>query len=273
MQNQQRIVKNGSMKLIKFALIQMYMARYFIELMYDGTGFGGFQIQNNHETIQGALENALNTYYRKPLELTGASRTDAGVHALQNYFHVDTDVPLNAKHIYNLNAILPIGIVIKAFYAVPENAHARFDAIKRAYIYKIHRYKNPFLVNQSWYYPFSIDINQLQEATDTLLSYTDFETFSKKNTQVNNFNCTINKALWRVEGDALYFEIEANRFLRGMIRGLVGTLLQVGRGQISLEQWHAIVLSKDEQKADFSTPAYGLYLSAIEYPNFLKKLI
>ena len=113
----------------------------------------------------------------------------------------------------------------------------------------------------------------LEQATNTLLTYTSFETFSKKNTQVNNFNCTITKALWREEGDALYFEIDANRFLRGMIRGLVGTLLQVGRGQISLDQWHEIVLSNDEQRADFSTPAYGLYLSSIEYPNYLKKLV
>ena len=249
------------------------MARYFIELSYDGTGFGGFQIQNNHETIQGTLENTLHTFYRAPIALTGASRTDAGVHALQNFFHFDTSIHIEAKHIYNLNAMLPASIAIKALYAVPETAHARFDATKRSYIYKIHRYKNPFLVNQSWYYPFSLDLNLLEQATKTLLTYTSYETFSKKNTQVNNFNCTITKALWKEEGDSLYFEIDANRFLRGMIRGLVGTLLQVGRGQISLDQWHDIVLSNDEQRADFSTPAYGLYLSSIEYPNYLKKLV
>jgi tRNA pseudouridine38-40 synthase len=249
------------------------MARYFIELCYDGTGFGGFQIQANQDTIQGTLEYTLNTFYRTTIALTGASRTDAGVHALQNYFHFDTDLNIEGKHIYNLNAMLPTSIAIKALYSVPDTAHARFDATKRSYIYKIHRYKNPFLVNQSWYYPFSLDLNILNQATQTLLTYTSFETFSKKNTQVNNFNCTITKALWREEGDALYFEIDANRFLRGMIRGLVGTLLQVGRGQITLEQWHEIVLSNDEQRADFSTPAYGLYLSSIEYPNYLKKLV
>lgn len=249
------------------------MGRYFIEVCYDGTDFGGFQIQSNQNTIQGSVENALHTFYRTPIALTGASRTDAGVHALQNFFHFDTHVTIEAKHIYNLNAILPVSIAIKAFYIVPQDAHARFDATKRSYVYKIHKFKNPFLVNQSWYYPFALDMALLQQATATLMTYTAFETFSKKNTQVNNFNCTITKALWREEGDALYFEIDANRFLRGMIRGLVGTLLQVGRGQISLEQWHEIVLSKDEQRADFSTPAYGLYLSSIEYPNYLKKLV
>jgi tRNA pseudouridine38-40 synthase len=155
---------------------------------------------------------------------------------------------------------------------VSEEAHSRFDAIKRAYIYRIHTQKNPFLEGRSWFYPFPLDLNLMQQAADALLTYTDFESFSKKNTTVNTFQCAITAAKWTKTGDEIVFEIQSNRFLRGMIRGLVGTMLQVGRGQISIENWHDIILSKDEQRVDFSTPAYGLYLSEIKYPDFLKKI-
>ncbi len=248
------------------------MKRYFLELCYDGASFGGFQIQNNVDTIQGAVQAALKTLYREDIELTGASRTDAGVHALQNFFHFDTDTVITQKQVYNLNAILPNTIVIKAIYEVPATAHCRFDATTRSYIYKLHTQKDPFLEGRSWYYPFPIDFNLLNQATQTLLNFTHYESFSKKNTSVNTFECSVSKALWQVEGTNLYFHIDSNRFLRGMIRGLVGTLLQVGRGQITVEEWMDIVASNNEQRVDFSTPAYGLYLSAIQYPDFLKKI-
>lgn len=248
------------------------MKRYFLELCYDGASFGGFQIQNNVDTIQGGVQAALKTLYREDIELTGASRTDAGVHALQNFFHFDTDTAITQKQVYNLNAILPNTIVIKAIYEVPPTAHCRFDATTRSYIYKLHTQKDPFLEGRSWYYPFPIDFNLLNQATQTLLNFTHYESFSKKNTSVNTFECSVSKALWQVEGTNLYFHIDSNRFLRGMIRGLVGTLLQVGRGQITVEEWMDIVASNNEQRVDFSTPAYGLYLSAIQYPDFLKKI-
>ena len=248
------------------------MKRYFLELCYDGATFGGFQIQNNVDTIQGAVQAALKTLYREDIELTGASRTDAGVHALQNFFHFDTDTAITQKQVYNLNAILPNTIVIKAIYEVPPTAHCRFDATTRSYIYKLHTQKDPFLEGRSWYYPFPIDFNLLNQATQTLLNFTHYESFSKKNTSVNTFECSVSKALWQVEGTNMYFHIDSNRFLRGMIRGLVGTLLQVGRGQITVEEWMDIVASNNEQRVDFSTPAYGLYLSAIQYPDFLKKI-
>ncbi len=248
------------------------MKRYFLELCYDGASFGGFQIQNNVDTIQGAVQSALKTLYREDIELTGASRTDAGVHALQNFFHFDTDTAITQKQVYNLNAILPNTIVIKAIYEVPATAHCRFDATTRSYIYKLHTQKDPFLEGRSWYYPFPIDFNLLNQATQTLLNFTHYESFSKKNTSVNTFECSVSKALWQVEGTNLYFHIDSNRFLRGMIKGLVGTLLQVGRGQITVEEWMDIVASNNEQRVDFSTPAYGLYLSAIQYPDFLKKI-
>ncbi len=248
------------------------MARYFIELSYDGALFGGFQIQQNKATVQGELEKALETLYRVPISLTGASRTDAGVHAYQNFLHFDTELAILPKHIYNLNAILPNSVVVKGIYQVPDEAHSRFDAIKRAYIYRLHTQKNPFSEGRSWYYPFPINLDLMQEAADSLLTYTDFESFSKKNTTVNTFQCTITKAQWTRSGTDIQFEIHSNRFLRGMIRGLVGTMMQVGRGQISIANWHEIVASKDEQRVDFSTPAFGLYLSEINYPNFIKKI-
>jgi tRNA pseudouridine38-40 synthase len=248
------------------------MKRYFIEVAYDGADFGGFQIQINQQTIQGAVEQALATLYRAPITLSGASRTDAGVHALQNFFHFDSALDILDKHIYNLNAILPHSIVIKGMYCVPNEAHARFDAVKRSYIYKLHTFKDPFLAGRSWFYPFPVNHQLLNEAANALLEYTDFESFSKKNTTVNTFECHISKAFWSVHAQGFSFHIDSNRFLRGMIRGLVGTMLQVGRGAISMEQWHEIIASKNDQRVDFSTPAHGLYLSAIEYPNYLKKI-
>jgi len=249
------------------------MKRYFIELSYDGTGFGGFQIQTNKATIQGAVENALAIVYRQPIALTGASRTDAGVHALQNFFHFDTDLVIEPKHLYNLNSILPNSIVVKGLYQVPNDAHARFDAVQRSYIYRIHKAKSPFLEGRSWFYPYPTNTKLLQEAAATLLLYTDFESFSKRSTSVNTFECFVSKAFWVEEEQNLSFHVDANRFLRGMIRGLVGTMLQVGRGQLTMEQWHEIVQSKDEQKVDFSTPAHGLYLSGIKYPDYFQKII
>jgi tRNA pseudouridine38-40 synthase len=248
------------------------MGRYFIELSYDGALFGGFQIQQNVGTVQGAIENAMETLFRAPIPLTGASRTDAGVHAYQNFLHFDTELELLPKHIYNLNAILPNSVVVKGIYQVPNEAHSRFDAIKRGYIYKLHQSKDPFSEGRSWYYPFPLDLSLMQTAADALLNYTDFESFSKKNTQVNSFECVITKANWTISGTNIQFEIHSNRFLRGMIRGLVGTMVQVGRGQISMVAWHVIVASKDEQRVDFSTPACGLYLSQIIYPDFLNKI-
>jgi tRNA pseudouridine38-40 synthase len=249
------------------------MSRYFIEVCYDGADFGGFQIQSNQVTIQGALDQAMTTLYRLPILLTGASRTDAGVHALQNFFHFDTDHPITQKHIYNLNALLPKSIVVKAIYKVPGEAHCRFDAVKRSYIYKIHSEKDPFLEGRSWYYPFPLNVPALQAAADILLKYTNFESFSKKNTTVNTFDCTITKAQWLHEGKNLSFHVDSNRFLRGMIRGLVGTMLQVGRGQIDLNRFEDIIRLKNEQNVDFSTPAHGLYLSSIQYPAYFQKIV
>ena len=248
------------------------MKRYFIEVAYDGADFGGFQIQANQKTIQGTLENAMNILFREAISLTGASRTDAGVHAFQNFLHFDTSIPITSKHIYNLNSLLPSSIVVNNIYAVPNEAHCRFDAVKRSYIYKIHSRKSPFLEGRSWFYPFPVNIIALQAAAATLLHHTDFESFSKKNTKVNTFDCKITKAKWEQEGDMITFSIDSNRFLRGMIRGLIGTMLHVGREQTDLDAFKEIILSKNEQNVDFSTPAHGLYLSEINYPDYFQKI-
>ncbi len=249
------------------------MSRYFIEVCYDGTDFGGFQIQSNQVSIQGALEQAMAIIYRMPIALTGASRTDAGVHAFQNFLHFDTNLEITQKHIYNLNSILPKSIVVKAIYEVPANAHCRFDAIKRSYLYKIHSQKDPFLEGRSWFYPYPVKVSALQEAADLILSHTNFESFSKKNTAVNTFDCKITKAQWIQEGSLLSFHIESNRFLRGMIRGFVGTMLHIGREHTNLEAFKEIILSRNEQNVDFSTPAHGLYLSSIQYPDYFQKIL
>jgi tRNA pseudouridine38-40 synthase len=245
------------------------MPRYFIEVSYRGTDYSGFQVQQNAVTIQSEVEKALKIYYRQHFTLTGSSRTDAGVHALQNYFHFDIDIAFeeNSIEVYNLNAILPKDIVIKRIFLVERNTHCRFDAIKREYKYFIYQNKNPFLLDRAYYFPYSLDINKLNEAAESLLQHKDFTSFSKKNTQVKTFNCNIFKSEWIVQNNLTVYRVEANRFLRGMVRGLVGTMLKVGTGKISVAGFCDIIESKDCTKADFSVPACGLFLLEVRY-NF-----
>jgi tRNA pseudouridine38-40 synthase len=243
------------------------MPRYFLELAYKGTAYHGFQIQDNAPTIQLAVEKALQTLFKVGIDLTGSSRTDAGVHALQNYFHFDTDLPIADKHLYNLNAILPDDIVIKSIKAVADTAHSRFDALAREYHYYIYQQKNPFQKDRGWYYPFALDIALLQQAADLLKQHTDFTSFAKRNAQVFTHNCTIHISEWSIAADQQYFyRVQANRFLRGMVRGLVGTMLKVGRGQLTLNDFEKIILAKDCTKADFSTPPQGLFLAKVIFP-------
>ena len=243
------------------------MPRYFLEVSYKGTRYSGFQSQPNAVTIQEELEKGLQILFKQPFVLTGSSRTDAGVHALQNYFHFDADVTINDQRVYNLNAILPGDITVKSIRHMHHTAHARFDAIAREYRYFIYQSKNPFLDDRAWFYPYKVSLHQLNEAAGILLGTHDFTSFSKRNTQVNNFNCTIEIAEWYMEAGQLVFHVKGNRFLRGMVRGLVGTMLKVGREQISLQQFEQIIQAKDCTKADFTTPAHGLFLEAVHYPE------
>ncbi len=247
------------------------MPRYFIEVSYKGTAYSGFQVQKNSSTIQSEVEKALEIFFKQNFSLTGSSRTDAGVHAVQNFFHFDVEQLLfqNEKYgewnVYNLNAILPTDIVIKKIFRVPENAHCRFDAIWREYKYFIYQNKNPFLEDRAYYYPYKLNINKLNKAAAMVLRQNDFTSFSKKNTQVNNFICSINKSQWVMENDTLVYQVKANRFLRGMVKGLVGTMVKVGTEKISVKDFGRIVEGKDCRKADFSVPAKGLFLVCVKY--------
>jgi tRNA pseudouridine38-40 synthase len=241
------------------------MPRYFIEVSYKGTNYSGFQKQHNSNSIQAEVEKAFEILYRQKFELTGSSRTDAGVHALQNYFHFDTEV-IPKEDVYNLNAILPADIVAKRVFRVAADAHCRFDAVAREYKYHIYNYKDPFLAGRAFYIPYPVDIGLMNEAAAAIISYTDFTSFSKRNTQVNNFNCTILASEWSRESGCLVYTVKANRFLRGMVKGLVGTMLLVGKRKISLADFRAIIEARDCSSADFSVPSEGLFLNKVVFP-------
>lgn len=243
------------------------MARYFLEVSYKGTNYNGFQKQDNAITIQSELEKALSILHRRSFSLTGSSRTDAGVHALQNFFHFDDDLPVNPQFLYKINAILPADIVVKGLKPVPDDAHCRFQASSREYHYYIYRHKDPFLEDRAYFFPYTLNLDLLQEAARALRGTANFETFSKRNTQVRTFMCTLMESSWIQEpGDVLVYRVKGNRFLRGMVRGLVGTMLQVGRGKMSMDDFRAAIEARDCSRADFSAPARGLFLVEVAYP-------
>lgn len=239
--------------------------RFFIELSYKGTHYSGFQIQKNAPSVQLELEKVLEVFYKQKIELTGSSRTDSGVHARQNYFHFDTAIAIEPRHVYNLNAILPNDIVIKRIFPVASDMHSRFHARHRRYNYHIYQQKNPFLQETAWHYPYHLDIEKLNAAAAVLMEYSDFTSFSKRNTQTHTKLCTIQRSQWVMEEETLMYEVQANRFLRGMVRGLVATMLKVGRGRLSLDAFRQIIEAKDCAKADFSAPAHGLFLMEVAY--------
>jgi tRNA pseudouridine38-40 synthase len=241
------------------------MPRYLIEVAYLGTHYSGFQIQKNANTIQKEIERALKIYYKKDFNLTGSSRTDAGVHAEQNFFHFDTDLPVEKENLYNLNAILNFDIVIKNVFEVNADAHCRFDAVSRTYHYQIHRKKNPFLFETSYYYPFALNINLLHEYANAVKSFNDFTSFSKKKTQVNHFLCHIQHSQWIIKNDIWRYEITADRFLRGMVKAITGTMLKLAKNNCSISTFEKIIASKDSTKADFSPPSKGLFLKEITF--------
>ena len=241
------------------------MSRYFLELAYKGTMYSGFQIQENATTVQSEVEKAFTILHRRPVHLTGSSRTDAGVHALQNFFHFDDEEEIHSQFIYKMNAILPQDIVVKNIYEMPPGAHSRFDAISREYHYKIHRFKNPFLQGASYFYPYKLDMDLLKEAAALVKEQTNFFAFSKTNTQVKNFHCRISCSQWIEDGEELIYTIEGNRFLRGMVRLLTASILKVGRHKISLQNFKS--LFEEPVKCGFSVPADGLFLRKVNFPE------
>lgn len=245
--------------------------RYFLELAYNGTQYHGWQIQKNAHSIQAEIQNALSTLLKQPTEILGSGRTDAGVHAIQQFAHFNTDQALDATtFLKKLNGILPKDISMHRLIPVTPDAHTRFDATARHYIYRINREKTPFLENFSYYNFYQLDVNQMNKAAKILLKHKDFQCFSKVHTEVNHYLCDITQAIWKEETyfnvPLLVFYISANRFLRGMVRAIVGTLLNVGNGKIDLEEFEQIILSKDRKQAGWSVPAQGLFLAKVEYP-------
>jgi tRNA pseudouridine38-40 synthase len=243
------------------------MPRTFLEVAYRGTHYSGFQIQDNASSIQQEVEKALEIVFRRPFTLTGSSRTDSGVHALQNYFHFDYEELIDKRVLYNINALLPPDIVLKDIRPVAPDAHCRYDALSREYRYYIYRTKNPFLADRAWFFPYTLDRDRLAAAAALILQHQDFTSFAKRNTQAKTRLCTILDSGWQEEGECLVYRVVANRFLRGMVRGLVGTMLQVGRGKIGVEEFAAIIREKDNQLADFSAPGHGLFLFRISFPD------
>jgi tRNA pseudouridine38-40 synthase len=245
------------------------MPRFFIEVAYKGTNYGGFQRQDNAVTIQSEVEKALKTYFREEFMLTGSSRTDAGVHARQNFFHFDSEIlPLQrdfAKIVYHLNAILPPDIVVRSVFPVKPGAHCRFDALSRTYHYTIYRSKDPFLADTAYYHPFKCDMEILRTAAAELFNHTDFQAFSKKNTQVFTYQCSILSSEWTVHDDRLIYSVTANRFLRGMVKGLVGTMLRAATREQTMEAFRQIITSRNSAAANFAVPSHGLCLQKVSF--------
>ena len=240
--------------------------RYFIELSYNGKNYHGWQIQPDAISVQQKVNYALSTMLQYEISVVGAGRTDTGVHASQMFAHFDVDQKLDENVVFKLNSILPEDIVVRKVFSVDQEMHARFNALSRSYVYKICLGRDPFLLDFSWQiHSQKFDLNRMNEAAKLLLEYQDFESFSKVKTDVYTFNCDITKAVWIEKENELTFHISANRFLRNMVRAIVGTLLEVGSGKKTVEDFRKIIESKSRSKAGLSVPAKGLFLTAIKY--------
>jgi tRNA pseudouridine38-40 synthase len=243
--------------------------RYFIELTYDGTSFVGWQRQPNGKSVQSCLEEALETLLQRPIAVVGAGRTDAGVHARQLFAHADLDDSINQNLKFRLNKLLPTAIAVKNILPVTDDAHARFDATARRYSYQITTQKNPFLENQAYYFSKSLDLERMNQAASMIVDHDDFKCFSKSKTDVKTYLCDVQLAYWEQHGDHLMFCIQANRFLRNMVRAIVGTLIELGLHKMSLSDFKSILQSRDRSKAGYSVPAHGLYLESVSYPKHI----
>ncbi|MDF0706546.1 tRNA pseudouridine(38-40) synthase TruA [Flagellimonas okinawensis] len=242
--------------------------RYFVQFSYFGKAYHGWQNQPNAITVQEVLEKAFSTLLREKVEVVGAGRTDAGVHAREMYCHFNVDgIPDVDDLVYRLNAFLPDDIAVQGIYPVAHDAHARFDATERTYEYWIVKEKDPFLFDHAHFVKHALDLEAMNQAAQILLDYTDFECFSKSNTDVKTFNCDVRQAVWAIQGEKLVFTISADRFLRNMVRAVVGTLLDVGMGKMPVQDIHKVIASKDRGEAGVSVPAKGLYLTKVSYPK------
>jgi len=247
--------------------------RYFIDISFNGKNYHGWQIQPNATSIQEILERTFSTFFRSEIKVTGAGRTDTGVHASQMVAHFDIDTKIEdlSEVISRLNSFLPKDIALQDIYPVIDEAHARFDAYEREYQYGILLDKDPFRIDVAYQIYQMPDIEKMNEAAALLLGHQDFQCFSRSNTDVKTYYCDVKQAYWEYEDYFLIFTIAADRFLRNMVRAIVGTLLDVGHGKITIEEFKEIINSKDRTKAGASAPAHGLFLTRVEYPETIYK--
>ena len=243
--------------------------RFFFEVAYNGTRYHGWQIQQNANTVQEELNKAVSVLFQDELNITGSGRTDTGVHCEQQYFHVDTATELGTEEIqYRLNTLLPSDIAINDVKKVSPGAHARFDAISRSYEYRIIHYKDPFKKELTYYHNKPLDIPTMNKVAALLPGgEKDFTSFSKVKTEVNHFRCTVSRAEWAMNEGVLIFYITANRFLRGMVRAIVGTLIDAGRGKLNIEDFQTIMDKQDRKLAGRAAPPEGLFLTHVKYPG------
>ena len=245
--------------------------RFFIELSYNGKAYHGWQNQPNAISVQQVLEHALSKLLQEEISIMGAGRTDAGVHALQMFAHFDCEKPFDISILlFKLNSFLPNDIAVYDIFQVKDSAHTRFNAISRTYQYKIATKKNPFLYDYAYHIFFPLDMEKMNAACQILLQYNNFQCFSKSNTDVKTYHCTIKKAVWELNDDELIFTITADRFLRNMVRAIVGTMIKIGLGKIEVDALHQIIKSQNRSEAGFSVPANGLFLTKIVYPESIR---
>ena len=242
--------------------------RYFLELTYNGSTYHGWQNQPNAVSVQEVVERTLSTLLNVPTSITGAGRTDKGVHAMQMFAHFDYDLDIKKKKlIFKLNSFLPEDISVKNIIKVKDDAHARYDALSRTYIYRIITKKDVFNNKFAYHFQLPLDLPKMNEACKILMIYKDFQCFSKVNTDVKTYICNIEEAIWQLQGEELVFTIKADRFLRNMVIAIVGTHINIGMGKLKVEDLHKIIASKDRSEAGYSVPAHGLYLTEIIYPD------
>lgn len=246
--------------------------RYFLNISFVGTGYHGWQTQHNAgNTVQAVCNTAISRIMQHPVTLTGCGRTDAGVHASEFYAHFESDVIISTdnkkKWLYKFNSVLPFSIAVNDILLVKDDANARFNAISRTYRYVITKQKDPFLQGFAHFVPYSLDLNAMNKAARKLKEYKDFSSFKKTHTQNKTDTCVIKHAEWKEEYGKLIFTITADRFLRNMVRSIVGTMLAIGKGKCSLDDFCRIIESKNRTKAGVSVPACGLYLEKVEYSD------
>ncbi|MDO5981540.1 tRNA pseudouridine(38-40) synthase TruA [Flavivirga spongiicola] len=245
--------------------------RYFIELSYNGSAYHGWQNQPKDISVQEVMEKALSMLLKETISIMGAGRTDTGVHASQMFAHFDTHAVFNKTNLaYKLNSYLPKDIAVHNIFNVKDEAHARFDAVSRTYLYRIALKKDVFSFDNSFFVKQDLDVEKMNKAAGILFKYKDFQCFSKSNTDVKTYYCDIMKATWTLKNDELHFVIKADRFLRNMVRAIVGTMIYIGLGKMDVEDLHTIIKSKNRSEAGFSVPAHGLYLTEVTYPNDIK---